>query len=191
MAALAELTRTSTVTQHDARERRRSSCSSRRGGRISLRVREKSFHVDTRPGATRQIREGRAAGGLGQLYFDGKLVANTEIPVTTPILFGIRGTHMWLRRRGSGSADIHVAVHVHPAPSTRSPSTPSATCSSTTTTGPRTTKQKGPCCWRASDTETAQSADSQPSSVWSRLLNTPGGPLSRLRLNLRQPPTRD
>jgi len=36
-------------------------------------------------------REGRGAGGLGQLYLDGKLVANTEIPITTPILFGLEG----------------------------------------------------------------------------------------------------
>jgi arylsulfatase A-like enzyme len=38
-----------------------------------------------------KIREGIGAGGLGQLYFDGRLVANTEIPVTTPVLFGLEG----------------------------------------------------------------------------------------------------
>ncbi len=76
-------TRTSTATQHDARERRRSLSSSRarrpnkpQGAREVLSRRHST-------GGDPQIREGRAAGGLGQLYFDGKLVANTEIPVTT------------------------------------------------------------------------------------------------------------
>ncbi len=45
------------------------------------------FEVTTPP----SILEGRGAGGLGQLYFDGRLVANTEIPITTPILFGLEG----------------------------------------------------------------------------------------------------
>jgi arylsulfatase len=34
---------------------------------------------------------GRGAGGRGQLYIDGKIVADTEIPVTVPIIFGIEG----------------------------------------------------------------------------------------------------
>lgn len=45
------------------------------------------FEVNTPP----DILQGRGTGGLGQLYFDGRLVANTEIPVTTPILFGLEG----------------------------------------------------------------------------------------------------
>jgi len=45
------------------------------------------FEVTTPP----KIREGLGAAGLGQLYFDGKLVANTEIPVTTPNFFGFEG----------------------------------------------------------------------------------------------------
>ena len=45
------------------------------------------FEVTTPP----KPREVLGAGGLGQLYFDGKLVANTEIPITTPILFGLEG----------------------------------------------------------------------------------------------------
>ena len=45
------------------------------------------FEVTSPP----DIGAGRGAGGLGQLYFDGELVANTEIPVTTPILFGLEG----------------------------------------------------------------------------------------------------
>jgi arylsulfatase A-like enzyme len=53
-------------------------------GEITVRF---EFEVTTPP----KIREGLGAGGLGQLYFDGKLVANTEIPVTTPIMFGFEG----------------------------------------------------------------------------------------------------
>ena len=53
-------------------------------GPITVRF---EFEVTTPP----KIREGRGAGGLGQLYFDGRLVANTEIPITTPILFGLEG----------------------------------------------------------------------------------------------------
>ena len=45
------------------------------------------FEVTTPP----KIREGRGAGGLGQLYFDGRLVADTEIPITTPVHFGLEG----------------------------------------------------------------------------------------------------
>ncbi len=45
------------------------------------------FEVTTPP----KLREARGAGGLGQLYFDGRLVANTEIPYTTPIFFGFEG----------------------------------------------------------------------------------------------------
>jgi hypothetical protein len=53
-------------------------------GAVTLRY---EFEVTTPP----QIREGRGAGGLGQLYFDGRLVANTEIPYTVPIFFGVEG----------------------------------------------------------------------------------------------------
>jgi arylsulfatase A-like enzyme len=45
------------------------------------------FEVTTPP----KIREGRGAGGLGQLYFDGRLVADAEIPITTPVHFGLEG----------------------------------------------------------------------------------------------------
>jgi arylsulfatase A-like enzyme len=53
-------------------------------GEITVRF---EFEVTTPP----KIREGTGAGGLGQLYFDGRLVANTEIPVTTPVLYGLEG----------------------------------------------------------------------------------------------------
>jgi arylsulfatase len=37
------------------------------------------------------IAQGKGAPGLGQLYFDGKLVGQTEIPVTTPLVLGLTG----------------------------------------------------------------------------------------------------
>jgi arylsulfatase len=53
-------------------------------GPVSVRF---EFEV-TRPP---KIREGLGAGGLGQMYYDGELVANNEIPHTTPIHFGLEG----------------------------------------------------------------------------------------------------
>jgi arylsulfatase len=53
-------------------------------GAIALRY---EFEPTTPP----DLAKGRGAGGRGQLYFDGKLVADTEIPVTVPIIFGIEG----------------------------------------------------------------------------------------------------
>jgi arylsulfatase len=37
------------------------------------------------------IAQGKGAPGLGQLYFDGKLVGQAEIPVTTPLVLGLTG----------------------------------------------------------------------------------------------------
>jgi arylsulfatase len=53
-------------------------------GRVTLRY---EFEPTTEP----DIRVGRGAGGRAQLYYDGKLVGNTEFPTTVPILFGIEG----------------------------------------------------------------------------------------------------
>ena len=36
-------------------------------------------------------REGKGAGGRGQLYFNGELVGNAEFPTTVPITYGIEG----------------------------------------------------------------------------------------------------
>jgi arylsulfatase len=35
--------------------------------------------------------QGKGAGGNGQLYIDGELVGNAELPMTVPLLFGIEG----------------------------------------------------------------------------------------------------
>ena len=35
------------------------------------------------------IPEGKGAPGIGQLYFDGRLVGQAEVPVTTPLVLGL------------------------------------------------------------------------------------------------------
>jgi arylsulfatase len=37
------------------------------------------------------IANGKGAPGRAQLYIDGKLVGQTEVPVTTPLAFGLTG----------------------------------------------------------------------------------------------------
>ncbi len=51
-------------------------------GRHSLRF---EFEVTTPP----DIANGRGAGGVGQLYIDGRLVGASEVPVTTPLAIGL------------------------------------------------------------------------------------------------------
>jgi len=53
-------------------------------GRQKLRF---EFEVTGKP----DFAKGKGAPGLGQLYFDGKLVGESEIPVTTPMLYGLTG----------------------------------------------------------------------------------------------------
>jgi arylsulfatase A-like enzyme len=53
-------------------------------GAVTLRY---EFEPTTPP----DLAKGRGAGGRGQLYIDGKLVGDAEIPVTVPIIFGIEG----------------------------------------------------------------------------------------------------
>lgn len=53
-------------------------------GRHELRL---EFEVTGPP----DIPQGKGAPGLGQLYFDGKLVGQAEIPVTTPLTLGLTG----------------------------------------------------------------------------------------------------
>ncbi len=53
-------------------------------GAVTLRY---EFEPTTPP----DLAQGRGAGGQGQLYMDGKLVGDQEIPVTVPIIFGIEG----------------------------------------------------------------------------------------------------
>ena len=53
-------------------------------GRHQLRY---EFEVTGRP----DILKGKGAPGRGQLYIDGKLVGQIEIPVTTPIMLGLTG----------------------------------------------------------------------------------------------------
>lgn len=53
-------------------------------GKATLRY---EFEVTIPP----QIREGKGAGGNAQLYINGKLVGNSEFPLTTPIAFGLEG----------------------------------------------------------------------------------------------------
>ena len=67
------------------------------------------FEVTTPP----KLREGLGAGGLGQLYLDGKLVANAEIPVTTPIHFGLEGFSCGYDGGAAVVPDLQVALHVH------------------------------------------------------------------------------
>jgi arylsulfatase A-like enzyme len=43
------------------------------------------------PTSPPDLTKGRGAAGRGQLYIDGKLVADEEIPVTVPIIFGLEG----------------------------------------------------------------------------------------------------
>ena len=45
------------------------------------------FEVTTPP----EIKAGKGAGGLAQLYFDGKLVGQAEFPYLTPLTFGVAG----------------------------------------------------------------------------------------------------
>jgi arylsulfatase len=51
-------------------------------GRHKLRY---DFEVTGKP----DIQKGKGASGRGQLYFDGKLVGQVEMPVTTPLAFGL------------------------------------------------------------------------------------------------------
>jgi arylsulfatase len=53
-------------------------------GRHQLRF---EFEVTGPP----DIANGRGTPGLGQLYFDGRLVGQAEIPVTTPLVLGLTG----------------------------------------------------------------------------------------------------
>ena len=75
-------------------------------GPITVRF---EFEVTSPP----KIREGIGAGGLGQLYFDGRLVANNEIPITTPVLFGLEGLLLRLRRRSGRCAHLQATLHLH------------------------------------------------------------------------------
>ena len=50
-----------------------------------------TLRYEFEPTSPPQIREGKGAGGRGQLYIDGKLVGNAEFSTTVPILFGIEG----------------------------------------------------------------------------------------------------
>jgi arylsulfatase A-like enzyme len=50
-----------------------------------------ALRYEFEPTSPPDLAKGRGAGGRGQLYFDGKLVADAEIPVTVPIIFGIEG----------------------------------------------------------------------------------------------------
>jgi len=53
-------------------------------GKVTLRY---EFEPTTPP----KPREGKGAGGRGQLYINGELVGNVEFPTTVPITFGIEG----------------------------------------------------------------------------------------------------
>ena len=53
-------------------------------GRHQLRF---EFEVTGKP----DIPNGKGAPGKAQLYIDGKLVGQTEIPVTTPLMLGLSG----------------------------------------------------------------------------------------------------
>ncbi len=53
-------------------------------GRRKLRF---EFEVTGKP----DIAKGKGTPGIGQLYIDDKLVGETEIPVTTPLVFGLTG----------------------------------------------------------------------------------------------------
>jgi arylsulfatase len=53
-------------------------------GKVTLRY---EFEPTTPPNP----REGKGAGGRGQLYINGELVGNVEFPTTVPITFGIEG----------------------------------------------------------------------------------------------------
>jgi len=50
-----------------------------------------SLRYEFEPTSPPQIREGKGAGGRGQLYIDDKLVGNADFSTTVPILFGIEG----------------------------------------------------------------------------------------------------
>jgi arylsulfatase len=50
-----------------------------------------TLRYEFEPTSPPQIREGKGAGGRGQLYIDDKLVGNAEFSTTVPILFGIEG----------------------------------------------------------------------------------------------------
>ncbi len=53
-------------------------------GRHQLRF---EFEKTTEP----ELFQGKGAGGIGQLYIDGNLVAQVEIPITTPFSLGLTG----------------------------------------------------------------------------------------------------
>ena len=50
-----------------------------------------TLRYEFEPTSPPQIREGKGAGGRGQLYIDNKLAGNAEFSTTVPILFGIEG----------------------------------------------------------------------------------------------------
>lgn len=50
-----------------------------------------TLRYEFEPTGEPDLRNGHGAPGRGQLYFDDKLVGNTEFPTTVPILFGIEG----------------------------------------------------------------------------------------------------
>ena len=70
--------------------------------------------------------EGLGAGGLGQLYLDGKLVANTEIPSRRRSCSASKGSHA-ATTPGQRSYPHTSHRSRSPAPSARSPSTSPAT----------------------------------------------------------------
>ncbi len=50
-----------------------------------------TLRYEFEPTSPPKPREGKGAGGRGQLYINGELVGNTEFPTTVPITFGIEG----------------------------------------------------------------------------------------------------
>ena len=58
-------------------------------------------------------RNGKGVPGRGQLYIDGKLVANTEYPHTTPLFFELEGLSCGFDFGAPGGGGLRAAVPVH------------------------------------------------------------------------------
>jgi arylsulfatase len=71
-------------------------------GQVTLRF---EFEPTGKP----KIREGKGTPGRGQLYINGKLVGNADIPVTAPISFGLAS----FATCGQGGSDSVVPEDYH------------------------------------------------------------------------------
>ena len=68
------------------------------------------FEVTGKP----DIEKGKGAPGRGQLYIDGKLVGQSDIPLTIPLAIGLGWGHgLRRRRRLAGLGQVQAAVQVH------------------------------------------------------------------------------